>query len=420
MAFSIEKVIAEEILDSRGNPTVECTVFTKTSKGTDAVPSGASIGKFEAKELRDGGKRYGGLGVRKAVENVKKIALKIKGMDCRKQGEIDRLMIDLDGTCDKSKLGANAILSVSLATARAAANTARVPLYKYLANFTKSKKFILPIPFSNVVNGGRHAANNLKFQEFMLVSNKFSSFASAIEAEAEIYHELKKMIIKKYGKQSANVGDEGGFAPNIETPEEVLNLLEKAVEETGYKRKVSFAIDAAASEFYNEKKQKYSLEKSYSTSELLDYYLQLVKSYPIVSIEDPFEQGDFDSCSELTKKAGIQIVGDDLLVTNVCRIKTAIRKKACNCLLLKVNQIGTLTEAICAAQLALKNKWKVMVSHRSGETSDSFIADLAVALSCGQIKAGAPDRSDRVAKYNQLLRIEEELGSKAVYARNVF
>ncbi len=416
MGFRIRKIIAREILDSRGNPTVECDIMTTAGFGRASVPSGASTGKFEAVEIRDGGRRYGGMGVRTAVKSINAIiAKKIAGMDCLSQREIDERMIELDGTPNKALLGANATLAVSLAAARAAANSCKKPLYRHLTTLTGNKKLILPIPFSNVINGGRHAEGSLKIQEFMLVPSKFNSFSEAIAAVAETYQQLKKIIAEKHGKQSTRVGDEGGFAPSLNSAEEALELLEAAVTVTGYQKKIAFAIDAAASEFYNKEKRAYELEKNYGSGELIDYYLQLARSHNIISLEDPFHEEDFESFAELTAKSKIQIVGDDLLVTSTERIKTAIAAKSCSCLLLKVNQIGTLTEAISAANLAKRSGWKAMVSHRSGETEDAFISDLAVALGCGQIKTGAPARSERTAKYNQLLRIEEELGKKAKY-----
>lgn len=411
MGFRIKKVVARQILDSRGSPAVECDVFTDSGVGRAAVPSGASTGKYEAVELRDHSTSYGGLSVHKAVANIdKKIARKIVGKDCRNQEEIDSIMISLDGTKNKSVLGANSILAVSMACARAAAVASKKPLYRYLTSLTKNKKLVMPVPFSNVINGGKHARSNLKIQEFMLVPLKFNSFSNAVAAVSETYHSLEKIIARKYGRISANVGDEGGFAPDIDSAEEALDLLERAVSAAGYRKKIFFAIDAAASEFYDAKRKKYGLGKSYGRDDLLDYYMKLIKSYSIVSIEDPFQQEDFDSFAKLAAKSKIQVVGDDLLATNAGRINTAILRKSCNCLLLKVNQIGTLTEAIAAASLAGKSRWKVMVSHRSGETEDPFIADLSVALGCGQIKIGAPARAERTAKFNQLLRIEEELG----------
>lgn len=420
MTFTIKKVTAREILDSRGNPTVECDITTESGFGRAAVPSGASTGKFEAIELRDGEKRYKGLGVRKAVANVNSIiAGKITGKKFTSQEELDGFLVSADGTKDKSKLGANALLSVSMAAAKAAAAGMQMPLYRHLETITGKKKPLLPIPFSNVINGGKHAEGKLKLQEFMIVPEKFKSFSEAIAAVAETYHTLKKIIAQKHGKSSTHIGDEGGFAPALSTAEEALDLLQTAVAMAGYEGRISFALDAAASEFYNEKSGKYELERDYSGSELVDYYMKLIRSYNIVSVEDPFNQEDFASFSELTKKSGIQVVGDDLLVTNTERIKMAVSGKSCNALLLKVNQIGTLTEAVNAAKLSEKNGWNVMVSHRSGETEDSFIADLSVALACGQIKTGAPARGERTSKYNQLLRIEEELGSDAAYGKPI-
>ena len=407
----ITKIKARQVLDSRGEPTVEAEVHTNVSVGIASVPSGASKGIYEALELRDNNKKYLGRGVLKAVDNVNKIiSKKLIGMDCRKQKEIDRLMLDLDGTKDKSRLGANAILAVSLAVVKASAKNS---LYKRLGKLT-GNKFVMPIPFCNVINGGKHSEGNLKIQEFM-IAPMAKSFSEAIRMNTETYHILKEIIKKKYGRAAANVGDEGGFAPQIDDAKTALNLLVKAIEEAGYNKKIKIAIDFAASEYYN--KGIYSLKRQYSSEMLANYYLELVKKYPIISFEDPFSQDDFDAFQKITSKSKIQIIGDDLLATNKERIKIAIENKLCNALLLKVNQIGTLTEAIEAAQLAMKNNWKVMVSHRSGETEDTFIADLAVALGCGQIKAGAPCRGERTAKYNRLLRIEEELGRKAKYAK---
>lgn len=374
------------------------------------MPSGASTGKHEAVELRDNNKKYLGKGVLKAVENINKIiSKKIIGKDARKQKSIDKLMVDMAGE-NKSKLGANATLAVSLAVARASGKQ----LYKRLQRLT-GNKFLMPIPFCNVINGGKHAGNALNIQEFMIAPVGASSFSEALRMNTETYHILKKIIQKKYGKSAVNVGDEGGFAPPIDDARQALNMLVKAIDEAGYNKKIKIAMDCAASEFFS--KGIYSLKRQYSPELLTSYYLELIKKYPIISIEDPFAEDDFDSFQKFRKKTKIQIVGDDLLVTNKDRIKMAIENKLCNALLLKVNQIGTLTEAIEAAQLAFNNNWNVMVSHRSGETSDDFIADLSVALGCGQIKSGAPARGERTAKYNQLLRIEEELGKKAVYAK---
>jgi len=321
-------------------------------------------------------------------------------------------MIDTDGTANKSNLGANAILAVSLAVAKASGNI----LYKRLEKLIK-KRLTMPIPFCNVINGGKHAGNALLIQEFMIAPVRAKSFSEAIRMNAETYHLLKEIIRKKYGRAAVNVGDEGGFAPQIDDARTALNLLVKAIEEAGYNKMIKIAIDFAASTYYN--KGIYALKRQYSAELLTNYYLELIKKYPIISIEDPFAEDDFDAFKKITSKTKIQIVGDDLLVTNKERIKLAIENKLCNALLLKLNQIGTLTEAIEAAQLAMKNGMNVMVSHRSGETEDTFIADLSVALGCGQIKAGAPCRGERTAKYNRLLRIEEELGNKGRYA-NIF
>lgn len=381
---------------------------------TSSVPSGASTGVHEALELRDGGVRYLGRGVQHAVHNVNSIiAPALKGKDPRNQRAIDELMIRLDRTVNKSKLGANAILSVSMAAARAAALEQKQHLFEYLAALTKHKP-LLPLPFCNVINGGKHAESNLKFQEFMIVPVGMDSFREAVQCVAEVYHLLKICIEKKHGKMAANVGDEGGFAPPIHDPHQAFELMLSAIDEVGYQGKVKLAMDAAASEFF--RNGYYFIPRRMSPSALVDYYVDLIKTYPLISLEDPFAQDDFSPYEELMQKARIQIVGDDLLVTNMNRVSMAIERKLCNALLLKVNQVGTLTEAIDAARMAFLYDWQVMVSHRSGETEDSFIADLAVALGCGQIKLGAPCRGERVAKINQLLRIEEMLGRKAHYA----
>jgi len=405
----IESIKAREILDSRGNPTIEVTLRTNKSAVTASVPSGASTGVHEALELRDHEKRYLGLGVQKAIKNIEKIiAPKLKGKNCQHQEDIDELLLELDSTKNKSKLGANAILAVSLACAKAAAQDQSIPLYKYLNTLSHPKrKIALPRPYMNIINGGKHADNKLSFQEFMIVPN-LKTFKENLRAASEIYHLLKKEIHQKYGKDTTNVGDEGGFAPPINKTEDALNILLKAINDAGYKNKVHLAIDCAASEFY--KNGRYQLDGIGLTKEqLLQFYLRLIKKYPIISIEDPFQQEDFESFHKLKTSSNIQIVGDDLTVTNIERISIALEEESCNCLLLKVNQIGTLTQALQAAQLAFENKWNVMVSHRSGETEDTFIADLVVGLGCNQIKAGAPCRGERVAKYNRLLRIEEEM-----------
>ncbi|WP_297479761.1 phosphopyruvate hydratase, partial [Thermococcus sp.] len=393
------------------------------SMGRAAVPSGASTGTHEAVELRDGGKRYHGKGVRRAVENVNKIiAPEIIGMDVTWQRDIDRLMIELDGTENKSNLGANAILGVSLAVARAAANALGLPLYQYIGG---TNAYVMPVPMSNVINGGVHAGNELDFQEFMIMPIGAKSFREGIRWVSETYHTLKKVIAEKYGKNAVNVGDEGGFAPPLKEPSEALDLLTEAIEETGYKvgDEIAFALDPASSEFFDEKLGKYVVAgREYDRGELLELYRELVSSYPIVSIEDPFHEEDWEGFVEITRELGnrIQIVGDDIFVTNPKRIRKGIELGAANALLLKVNQIGTLSEAIDAAYTAYRAGWGIVVSHRSGETDDTFIADLAVALNTGQIKTGAPARMDRNAKYNQLIRIEEELEGIAVYPGKKF
>lgn len=404
----IQHIKAREILDSRGNPTVEVDVVVEDHIFSAAVPSGASTGSNEALELRDKTKRYFGYGVQKVIRNVeKKIAPKLVGKDCTQQEQIDQLMIKLDGTENKNKLGANAILGVSLAVARAGAFCKKKHLFDYLAELA-DREIKLPRVFFNVINGGKHADNRLSFQEFM-ISPKFKSFKENLRAASEIYHLLKKDIHKKYGKGTTNVGDEGGFAPEkIHKIQDVMVMLKKAIKEAGYKDKVDIALDCAASEFFS--KGMYVVDGKKMTKEkLLEYYLQLIKQYKIYSIEDPFEENDFESFAKLREKSNIQIVGDDLTVTNPELLEVAIKEKSCNCLLLKVNQIGTLTEALAAAKMAFAAGWKVMVSHRSGETEDTFIADLAVGLGCGMLKSGAPCRGERTAKYNQLLRIEELL-----------
>ncbi len=405
----INDIRAREILDSRGNPTVEVTVFTENFQGTASVPSGASKGEHEAQELRDFKSRYNGLGVQKAISTIHtKIAPLLRGMDCTRQREIDSLMVEKDGTVNKSNFGANAILAISLACARAGAKSEGKPLFQYLNLFPQcSKKAKLPTPFCNVINGGKHADNSLAIQEFMLVPQS-KSFKENIRIVAEIYHTLKQQLHKEW-VNGTNVADEGGFAPPYKHTTDALKALTKAINTAGYKNKCNIAIDAAASDFYSNKKYKLG-GKTMTADQLTSYYLSLTKRFPIISIEDPFQQDDFTSFNTLKQKTNIQIVTDDLTVSNPQRVEKAIRNKAGNCLLLKVNQIGTVTEALDAAKLAMDAGWNVMVSHRSGETEDSFIADLAVALGCGMIKAGAPCRGERTAKYNQLLRIEEFLG----------
>lgn len=425
--MKITKVIAREILDSRGNPTIESDVFTEKGSFRAMVPSGASTGIYEALELRDGDKkRYNGLGVLKAVSNVNKIiGPAIIGMDSTKQSDIDKKMIELDGTENKSKLGANAILAVSMAVCKAGAASKGIPLYKHIAEISGVKDFVLPVPSFNVINGGKHAGNKLAMQEFMILPVGATNFREAMQMGSETYHALKKVIKEKYGQDAVNVGDEGGFAPNILDNKEGLELLKTAIEKAGYTGKVKIGMDVAASEFY--KDGKYDLDfknpKSLASmkktgDEMIELYKSFVKDYGLISIEDPFDQDDWKTYPKLTSAVGLgtQIVGDDLLVTNPKRIKMAIEKKACNALLLKVNQIGSVTESIQACKDAQAAGWAVMVSHRSGETEDSFIADLVVGLKTGQIKTGAPCRSERLAKYNQLMRIEEELGKNCRYA----
>lgn len=417
-SYRIRKVKARQILDSRGNPTVEVDVFTRVWRGRAKVPSGASTGKHEALELRDKGKAFSGKGVMKAVNNVNKIiAPKMKGRDVRKQRLNDRYLIRLDGTKNKSKLGANAILGVSLACARAAAHSEHKVYYKYLKDLCKTRSYVIPVPFLNVINGGEHADNTLVFQEFMLAP-LLKNYSESLQAGVETYHALKKIIRKKYGVGASNVGDEGGFAPNIKRVREALDLLIRAIKNAGYTGKIKIGMDTAASYFY--KKNGYYVDgKRFTSDKLLEFYENLIADYPIVSIEDPFHEEDFESFANLTESVGkkVMVVGDDLTVTNIDRIKKAAKQKACNCLLLKVNQIGTLTEAIDAALLAKKHKWRVMAGNRSGETEDAFVADFAIGLGCGLLKAGAPARGERTAKYNELLRIEEALGKKAVYGK---
>jgi enolase len=412
----INSVTAREILDSRGNPTVEVEVrLEDKSIGRAAVPSGASTGAFEAAELRDGGSRYLGKGVETAVKNVAlKIAPAVIGMKADNQRSLDEKMIALDGTKNKSSLGANAILGVSLATARAAALSSNQSLFKYLGG--ESAK-TLPVPMMNILNGGAHADTNVDIQEFMIAPIGAQSFKESLRWGAEIYHSLKS-VLKKKGL-ATSIGDEGGFAPNLESNRAALDLILVAIENAGFKAgtQIALAMDVAATEFFEDGKYKFE-GKLLTSEQMIAYYSELVSAYPLVSIEDPLDEDDWSGWAKLTAELGekIQIVGDDLFVTNIERLTRGIESKTANALLVKVNQIGSLTETIDAVNLAHKNNYKSMMSHRSGETEDTTIADLAVALSCGQIKTGAPARSERVAKYNQLLRIEEELGSDAIYA----
>ena len=418
--FKIRKIKAREVLDSRGNPTVEVELMTKSCCAKSIVPSGASTGIHEALELRDNDKkRYSGKGVLKAVCNVNKIiAKKLIGFDCRKQREIDNVLIELDGTENKSHLGANAILGVSMAACKAGAICSGKVLYQYIQKLSNSKKIMLPIPQMNMLDGGAHVGAENDIQEYMIVPHGFKSFSESLIAGVETYHIIKNKIEKKYSYKATSVTAEGGFIASMDGVEERLHFLQNSVEEAGYNKKISIALDSATSEFY--RGGKYNIgEKVMSSGELIDFYKSLIKNFRIISIEDGFAQDDWHGWSLFNKELGrkIQIVGDDLLATNIMRIKKALNENACNALLLKVNQIGTVTEAIDAAGISFKNKWNVVVSHRSGETEDNFIADLCVGIGANQSKFGAPARSERTAKYNRLLRIEEELGKKARFAK---
>jgi len=412
----IKEVAAREILDSRGNPTVEVEVKLDNGFiGRAAVPSGASTGAFEAVELRDGGKRYLGKGVEIAVKNInEKISKVVIGLKAEEQRVLDEKMISLDGTKNKSVLGANAILGVSLATARAASLSANQSLFKFLGG---NEAKILPVPMMNILNGGSHADTNVDIQEFMVAPIGADTFKESLRWGAEIYHSLKS-VLKKKGLVTS-IGDEGGFAPNLASNRAALDLILEAVEIAGFKAgsDIALAMDVAATEFHED--SSYNFEgKKLTSDQMISYYSELVSAYPLVSIEDPLDEDDWAGWAKLTSELGqkVQIVGDDLFVTNPERLQRGIDSNTANALLVKVNQIGSLTETIDAVNLAHKNGYRSMMSHRSGETEDTTIADLAVALNCGQIKTGAPARSERVAKYNQLLRIEEELGSKATYA----
>uniref|UniRef100_A0A8C4SAD2 phosphopyruvate hydratase n=1 Tax=Erpetoichthys calabaricus TaxID=27687 RepID=A0A8C4SAD2_ERPCA len=421
--MSIINIHAREILDSRGNPTVEVDLYTEKGMFRAAVPSGASTGIYEALELRDNDKsRYLGKGVLKAIDHINneiKPALIDSELSVLEQEKLDNMMLELDGTENKSQFGANAILGVSLAICKAGAAEKGIPLYRHIADLAGNTDLILPVPAFNVINGGSHAGNKLAMQEFMVLPVGAESFRDALRVGAELYHTLKGVIKDKYGKDATNVGDEGGFAPNILENSEALELLKTAIEKAGFTDKIVIGMDVAASEFYRD--GSYDLDfkspddpsRYISSDELADLYQSFVRDYPVVSIEDPFDQDDWDAWSKFTANVGIQVVGDDLTVTNPKRIEKAVEEKACNCLLLKVNQIGSVTEAIQACKLAQENGWGVMVSHRSGETEDTFIADLVVGLCTGQIKTGAPCRSERLAKYNQLMSCVAKLVDKA-------
>jgi enolase len=430
--LTIQTLKAREVIDSRGNPTVEVDLITeKGSLFRASVPSGASTGIHEAVELRDGGSRYKGKGVLKACKNVNEILNQsLRGMDVTKQYEIDQKMKQVDGTPNKGNLGANAILGVSLAVAKAGAAAKGVSLYQHFADLAGNTELLLPVPSFNLINGGSHAGNRLAFQEFMILPVGASSFSEAMQMGCEVYATLKSVIKTKYGQDACNVGDEGGFAPPILDTYDGCDLLMAAIQKAGYEKEMKLGMDVAASEFQL-KDGSYDLDFKTPNNDgknvlsgvaLANLYKDLCKKYPIISIEDPFEQDDWANYTLFNKDVGtaVQVVGDDLLVTNVSRIETAREKKACNALLLKVNQIGSVSDSIDAVKLAKQCGWGVMTSHRSGETEDNYIADLAVGLCTGQIKTGAPCRSERLSKYNQLLRIEEELGSKAKYAGTSF
>jgi enolase len=422
----ITHIQARQILDSRGNPTVEAEVFTEDGGfGRAAVPSGASTGIHEAAELRDDEKDvYLGKGVLEAVENVNNyISEALEGTEVCAQNEIDAIMCDMDGTPNKSRLGANAILAVSLACARAAADELGMPLYKYVGGVNAN---VLPVPMMNILNGGAHADNKIDFQEFMVMPVKAESFSHGLRMGVEVFHHLKSVL--KAAGYSTNVGDEGGFAPNIQSNEEAIEIVLRAIEKAGYRpgEDMFIAMDAATSEFYDEKTGLYTFKKSdgkvFTGDEMVNYWAEWCKKYPIVSIEDGCAEDDWASWKKLTDAVGskVQLVGDDLFVTNVNRLQRGITEGIANSILIKVNQIGTLTETLNAIQLATRHSYSNVISHRSGETEDSTIADLAVAMNSGQIKTGSASRSDRMAKYNQLLRIEEELGENAIYGGSMF
>lgn len=413
--MKIKNILAYQVIDSRGNPTVECEVTLRNNiKATAIVPSGASTGEREALELRDGDKIFHGKSVLKAVKNVNEIiAPKLIGQDVSKQEKIDKIMLELDGTEFKTNLGANSILSVSLAVAKANALNSKKPLFSTLGKGTT-----LPMPMMNVINGGAHADSNVDFQEFMIVPVGAPTFSEAIRYASETFVELKKLLKSK--KFSTTVGDEGGFAPNFKNNTQPLDFIVEAIKNAGYKPKkdIAIALDIAASEFYNTKSKTYIFKKSdgksYTTDEMIEFYKQMIKDYPIISIEDPLSENDWDGWTKMTKALGkkIQIVGDDVFVTNPKILKEGIEKKVGNAILIKLNQIGTLTETLQTIRLAKENGYKTIISHRSGETEDTFIADLAVAVDAGQIKSGSISRTDRVSKYNQLIRIERELKDK--------
>jgi len=414
--MKIEKVWAREVLDSRGNPTVEAEITVGGQKISAIAPSGASTGTWEARELRDGGKRYCGKGVSMAVDNIRgDIAKALVGMDPAEQRNIDYTLIDLDGTDNKTRLGGNALVAVSLAAARAGAYSKGIPVYEHIGNDHRT----LPVPMLNIINGGKHAGGGLKIQECMIVPAGAPSFSECLRMSSEIFANLKSILSKKYGPGAINVGDEGGFAPPLNTVEEALETIMSAISVAGYSpgKDVFLSIDAASSEFYSDGIYEVDGMKL-SAIELAEHYMDITERFPLISIEDPFFEDDFDTTAELTAMIGkkVQIVGDDLFVTNTSRLCKGIEMGAANALLLKVNQIGTVSESADAAQMSFDNGYNVIVSHRSGESEDTLIADLSVGWGSGEIKTGAPSRGERTAKYNRLLRIEEELGSKATFA----
>jgi len=412
-AFRIKNVKGYMVLDSRGNPTVAVRVTTYgLGVGVAYAPSGASTGKHEALELRDGGREYHGKGVSKAVDNVNKIiAPALIDMDSRMQRYIDKKLVEIDGTPNKSRLGGNAVVATSLAVAKAAASTYEVPLYRYLGG---AKASTLPVPMLNIINGGVHAGNKLDFQEFMIVPAGFDSFSEAIRASVEVYHELKNILKERYGALAINVGDEGGYAPPLEYAREALDLLIEAIRRAGYDAggDIALALDAASSQLYDEERKIYRIEgREYGREDLIEYYKTLINEYPIVSIEDPLHEEDFEGFAELTRSVGdkVLVVGDDIFVTNPGRVLKGIEIGACNAVLVKVNQIGTLSETMDVIDIAHRNGYRAIISHRSGETEDTTIADLAVGFSTGLIKTGAPARGERTAKYNRLLEIEMQV-----------
>ncbi|MDD4074268.1 MAG: phosphopyruvate hydratase [Candidatus Pacebacteria bacterium] len=413
--MKIKSIKAREILDSRGNPTIEVDCLTDIGVFTSAVPSGASTGKNEAFELRDGGRRYGGKGVLKAVNNINEIiGPKIIGADCTNQKEIDDIMIELDGTEGKYNLGANAIVGVSMAVCRAGACASSMSLHKYIAYLAGNKELKLPYPCFNIINGGAHADNDLDFQEFMIVPQA-NSFRENLRIGSEVFYQLKKILKEKYHEISIGAGDEGGFAPMINLPEVALSFIMKAIDGADYTSQVKIILDVAATQFYrkreNDESGFYRFKTGfYSSAHLLNYYADLVNDYPIIGIEDPFAEEDWNSFKKINQRLGkkIMIVGDDLTVSNPELIKKGIEEKACNAVILKINQIGTVSEIIESARIAKENNWKIIVSHRSGETCDTFISDLAVGISAEYIKSGAPNRGERLAKYNRLCKIEDK------------